>query len=518
MNDLTPANRNYDNHELRSTFSLREPLYLLFKRKKQITSVFVATVVLVIIASYVLPRTYESSAKIFVERHVPPFASTSAPRTFFMSLDRKEVLNSEVDLIQSRVVAERVVERLDAEDGPQDGPPRRSVFRFVRDLVRGTLIAVGLNDPPGDEREGRIASLQKKIKAEPALQSNTITITYRASNPEYAFRVVEAATDVYLVERLKLMKRPGLDAFYEEHIRRSGALLDALEEEESQLKRGTGIVSINEEIALKLDELSQLESALNMHRVASSEHLERIAALEEQISNEPETVTESRVVQRNPVVAELTAKRRELVDLRAAELSRFKPGSPPIEDLDRRIAAIEKALESEPETSTNSEAVNANSTRGVLQTALYAAEANYAASRSSEQSVRAQIQEVTIELRRLDAKEIELNRIAQSISSAERIYFNYKEQREEARIEANTDPSTANVKIIHRAVKPARPLFARLTLIGFGLVTGLSLGLGVAFVFEFFDHSLCTREDVERHLGLPVLGSLPESESVARPL
>jgi capsular polysaccharide biosynthesis protein len=47
---------------------------------------------------------------------------------------------------------------------------------------------------------------------------------------------------------------------------------------------------------------------------------------------------------------------------------------------------------------------------------------------------------------------------------------------------------------------------------------GLLLGLGLALVSEFFDHSLCTREDVERHLGLPLVGSLPESDSIRRPL
>ena len=58
----------------------------------------------------------------------------------------------------------------------------------------------------------------------------------------------------------------------------------------------------------------------------------------------------------------------------------------------------------------------------------------------------------------------------------------------------------------------------RMTLISFGAVLGLVLGFAFAFVVEFFDHSLGTRNDVEDYLGVPVLASLSDSPEAANPL
>ena len=44
------------------------------------------------------------------------------------------------------------------------------------------------------------------------------------------------------------------------------------------------------------------------------------------------------------------------------------------------------------------------------------------------------------------------------------------------------------------------------------LVLGLMAGVLAAFVLEFFDTSIKTPEDVEKYLGLPVLGILPYVE------
>ena len=47
-------------------------------------------------------------------------------------------------------------------------------------------------------------------------------------------------------------------------------------------------------------------------------------------------------------------------------------------------------------------------------------------------------------------------------------------------------------------------------LIGFGVLIGLILGIGLAFLFEYFDKTLKNPEDVEHYLDLPVLGTIPK--------
>ncbi len=57
-------------------------------------------------------------------------------------------------------------------------------------------------------------------------------------------------------------------------------------------------------------------------------------------------------------------------------------------------------------------------------------------------------------------------------------------------------------------VAPSSPKVALNLLVGAGL--GLVLGILVAFAYDYFDTSVKTLEDAERHLGLPVLGVIPQ--------
>ncbi len=56
-----------------------------------------------------------------------------------------------------------------------------------------------------------------------------------------------------------------------------------------------------------------------------------------------------------------------------------------------------------------------------------------------------------------------------------------------------------------------RPVSPKLMLnILLSLVLGLATGIGLAYFIEYFDTSVKTVDDVERHLGLPVLGVIPQ--------
>src|SRR5437660_307894 len=105
--------------------------------------------------TYFAPRSYVASATVYVVRNLSPIAS-AAPSTLNIVLDRKEVLNSEVDLITSKAVAEQVADTLLASNAAAPKRPPRTPPAFVQ-LVRafgqtisGFFLRIGLIDaPPG---------------------------------------------------------------------------------------------------------------------------------------------------------------------------------------------------------------------------------------------------------------------------------------------------------------------------------------------------------------------------------
>lgn len=67
------------------------------------------------------------------------------------------------------------------------------------------------------------------------------------------------------------------------------------------------------------------------------------------------------------------------------------------------------------------------------------------------------------------------------------------------------------VEIIDRAEKPERPVRPRVMLnIILSVIVGLGAGIGLAYFIEYLDTSVKTVEDVEKYLGLPVIGIIPQ--------
>lgn len=67
-----------------------------------------------------------------------------------------------------------------------------------------------------------------------------------------------------------------------------------------------------------------------------------------------------------------------------------------------------------------------------------------------------------------------------------------------------------NVVVVDPAMVPADPIKPRKTMnVAVALVLGAMAAVGLAFVLEYLDTTVKTPDDVTRHLGLPVLGIIP---------
>lgn len=68
-----------------------------------------------------------------------------------------------------------------------------------------------------------------------------------------------------------------------------------------------------------------------------------------------------------------------------------------------------------------------------------------------------------------------------------------------------------NVQVIDTAIVPNSPIKPKkLMNIAIAGVLGLMLGVFISFLMEFLDNTIKSKEDIERHLGLPVLGMIPD--------
>ncbi len=72
-----------------------------------------------------------------------------------------------------------------------------------------------------------------------------------------------------------------------------------------------------------------------------------------------------------------------------------------------------------------------------------------------------------------------------------------------------------NVEIIDKAIPIEKPINIKLMLnAAIAFILGIMAGVFIIFILEMLDRTIKTAEDVEKHLGLPVIGSIVEFSSV----
>ena len=121
----------------------------------------------------------------------------------------------------------------------------------------------------------------------------------------------------------------------------------------------------------------------------------------------------------------------------------------------------------------------------------------------------------TKQLEQIPAKEVEQARLLRQSQALEDIYKLLNSRLQEARILEAVDD--ASVRVIDPAVLPAKPVKPRTLLdLILGIALGGMLGVALAFLREYMDETVHTREDVQGSArGAPVLGMIPRIRVVA---
>ena len=147
--------------------------------------------------------------------------------------------------------------------------------------------------------------------------------------------------------------------------------------------------------------------------------------------------------------------------------------------------------------------------RSELRSVVQAAEADYRTAASQEASLQANLDAVKQEAMGVNRKAIEYGVLRREVESNQQIYKDLMTRTKETGLE--TELETTNIRIVERAEVPRGPISPQRTRnYQLGALVGLALGIGLVLLFEHFDNTLKTPEDVKEHLGLPFLGMVPD--------
>lgn len=108
---------------------------------------------------------------------------------------------------------------------------------------------------------------------------------------------------------------------------------------------------------------------------------------------------------------------------------------------------------------------------------------------------------------------VEYSMLERDLEADRELYDNVRRRIQEIEMEAEL--AASNVFVLDEAVPPTTPSSPRkLYNLVLAIVLGLAGGIGLALAAEYFDNRLRTPQEVERYLGLPNLGIVPDLQKL----
>jgi uncharacterized protein involved in exopolysaccharide biosynthesis len=204
--------------------------------------------------------------------------------------------------------------------------------------------------------------------------------------------------------------------------------------------------------------------------------------------------------------------RQELykVESREQELAtKFSDKHPQVLAIRSTIAELKQILAQQDQV-RSSETKGVNPSRQSLELALLNERSSADSLRGRAARLKEQRTQLAVELKELNARDMQLAQIQREVDLAESRYRTYAEKLEQARINDQLDKERiSNISLVQPASFVAKPSGPRkIYVLGLGFVVGLLGGVGIALLAALLDPALKRIADIEEILRLPVVGTV----------
>jgi uncharacterized protein involved in exopolysaccharide biosynthesis len=488
--------------------TLRDFFAVLFKHKTKILVVFFSVVITVTVGTFLLPPVYEAKSSILVkfgrENLYSPEAGNRGPAISFGQPDPEQILNSEIEILADRGLADKVITTI-------------GVGKLYPDLVEPPSWPFTIHifsSPQGvtaTPKDIAIIRFGKGLSVEGVKKSNVIDVSFRHKDPHLAARVVNLLVDYFKEKHLQVYSDPK-SSFLEEQLGEYSQKLTTSEDALQTFKQTQGVYALDEQRNLMLRQRMEMDTAYKGAQNNIQELREKLRSLKTQsrtIAEDGNTFTFS---EQGKI---LTDAKSKLLDLQLKEhdlLIKYKEESPPVKDVRKDIQMTKDFLAAQ-EKDVTSQVRTGNLVYQEAEKERMKAEADLRAQEAKLASLGPQITRVDSALKNLDSQEKQFQDLKRDATTNERDYLTYKDKWEEARISDDMNrKKMANISIIQAAAAPTQPIKPKKRLnIALSIVLGAVSALGAAFFSEYLGHTFNTARDVEQRLGLPVLTSITAS-------
>lgn len=476
--------------------TMRDVINVLFKHKVKILAVFIGTVSLISVGTFFLTPVYEAKASLLVKLWKDDSSRLDvggAISNFNLTLSQDELANTEIQVLTSNYLAERVVTGL-------------GVARIYPDL------AVRSKENP-EPVSAAVERFSRNLKVTGVRKSNVIAISFQHPDPKIAAGALNLLIEAFKEKHLALHSNPQstfigtqLESF-QDRLRQSERSLQEFQQQK-------GVYSLEEQRTLLLRQRTDLDTAYKTARNSIAELANKVASLKAQMSEVSRNSARYTSTERDRIITDAKSKLLEL-QLKEQELRRkYTEKNRLVVNARREIELVNQYLK-EQEEGIAGKVKSGNPVVQSLEIELFRAQGELTAQSAKAGALAVQLRQLDKDIAVLDLNENKVQNLKREIEINEKNYKAYADRQEEARIsEAMNKLKLSNVSVIQPATVPSQPVKPNNKLnVILGLFLGLVLSLTTAYLAESMSQTFSDPESVESYLELPVLLTIPDKEA-----
>ena len=437
-----------------------------------------------------LPRIYEASTLILIQPQ-------RVPENYVQSIVSTDT-SERISTLSQQVLSRTNLEKLIGEFKLFQNAEFSNVY--IEDKLKNLRERIDIN--VSRDRRG----------------NDAFTISFQDRDPETVMNVTNALAAYFIDENLRIREAQavGTSDFLDAELQNMKSRLEAVE---SQLKnyRESNMGELPEQLNSNLSILDRLQEHLSESQQNLADAKIRLVALQNEAAqprNQPTTVIIGTEAQQE--TNDIDQMRAQLDTL----LGRYTERHPDVVRLKARIVELEKQAEQRAQSEAESTTENSSN--------------QAPAAASLDPQFRAQHNEITLEMRRLEVdiadtrrqidiyqqrventpkREQELLSLRRDYQNIQASYDSLLARKLEAEIAVNMERKQKGeqFRILDEAKlpqKPVKPNMKKLFIMVVG--AGLAIGGGIIFLLEYFDNTFKRPDDIESDLKLKVLCTVPE--------
>ncbi|KQM21505.1 exopolysaccharide biosynthesis protein [Sphingomonas sp. Leaf24] len=361
-------------------------------------------------------------------------------------------------------------------------------------MVNGRYPAAGR--PIRQRTAGQI--LRDHLDVAPTRLSRLVEIRFTSPDAAFSARIVNTWSDAFIQTNLE--RKVQATSYGRNLLQRQLAQQkERLDESQRQLvayasqeriinlpaqQNGDGTTS---ERSIVADDLASLNTAL------SQATAERIAA--EARYREGGRAGASSEALRNQAINTLRQRRAEFAAEYQKLLIQFEPEYPAVKALKSQIDQLDRSIANEERRVS-----------GSLET-------DYRGAVERERALQARVEQLKSSYLDLRRRSIQYNIYQQEVDTNRALYEGLLQRFKEIGVAGGVGVN--NVSVVDQADVPQKPSSPRLLVnLAIALIAGLGISAVLAFALEQMDEAIADPAEVERRLGLPLLGSVPKVDGV----